>query len=387
MADSTREFQSSHPWISFSFDVRRLDHAVWLQLGQVQAKCEQVSGTPLLPSVAKRLHTLFIARGVRATTAIEGNTLTEDEVLRLLAGELKLPPSREYLAREAENIVTATNWLSQRLLEAPTLALTVDDIRQYNAIVLKGLGDEEQTTPGQFRSHDVRVGPYKGAPPQDVPYLVSRLCEWLNQDWPFPPQLKTAAGILKSIVAHVYVAWIHPFADGNGRTARMVELHTLMDIGFPSPTVHLLSNHYNLTRTEYYRFLDISSQSENGLYRFIEYAVQGLLDNLNEQISLIETQQLDVHWQNYVYEQFRHRESKVDLRRRRLVLAMGDKTYSLADLRYLTPQLAEAYAEKSMKTMQRDVAELVDMGLLRLDKQGISANRELMQAFRPVRRN
>ncbi|MBW4437597.1 MAG: Fic family protein [Pleurocapsa minor GSE-CHR-MK-17-07R] len=386
MSSSAREYQHTHPWINFSFDIRRLDPAVWIQLGQIQAKCDQVSGTPLLPAVAERLHTLFLAKGVRATTAIEGNTLTEDEVLRLLAGELKLPPSREYLAREAENIVTATKWLAQRLLEAPTLALSPDDVRQYNATVLSGLASEEDAAPGQFRSHDVRVGPYKGAPAQDVPWLVSRMCDWLNSDWAFPPALKTAAGILKSIVAHVYVAWIHPFADGNGRTARLVELHTLMDIGFPSPTLHLLSNHYNQTRTEYYRFLDISSRTENGLYRFIEYALQGLLDNLDEQIRLIETQQLEVHWQNYVYDQFRHKESKVDIRRRRLVLAMGDKAYALADIRYLTPQLAEAYADKSLKTLQRDVSELSAMGLLVVDKDGISANKALMQAFRPVRR-
>jgi hypothetical protein len=67
--------------------------------------------------------------------------------------------------------------------------------------------------------------------------------------------------ILKAMVAHLYLAWTHPFGDGNGRTARLIEFHILLSAGVPSPAAHLFSNHYNQTRAEYYRQLDRASKS------------------------------------------------------------------------------------------------------------------------------
>ena len=65
-------------------------------LGEVQSKCEHIAGVPLRPATAEMLHRLYLAKGIQATTAIEGNTLSEDEVVRLIQGNLELPPSKEY---------------------------------------------------------------------------------------------------------------------------------------------------------------------------------------------------------------------------------------------------------------------------------------------------
>jgi len=81
--------------------------------------------------------------------------------------------------------------------------------------------------------------------------------------------------------------WIHPFGDGNGRTARLVEFQILLQAGIPSPAAHLLSNHYKQTRTEYYRQLATASRSGGNILPFIEYAVGGFVDGLKEQLALI----------------------------------------------------------------------------------------------------
>ena len=101
----TRTFQKTHPWINFRPDLRQADYTLWIQLGEAQAKCEQVAGVPLLPGVAENLHQVFLAKGALATTAIEGNTLTEEDALKLIKGELDLPPSKEYLGQEIQNII------------------------------------------------------------------------------------------------------------------------------------------------------------------------------------------------------------------------------------------------------------------------------------------
>src|SRR5258708_25331431 len=97
--------------------------------------------------------------------------------------------------------------------------------------------------------------------------------------------MKIIYGIIRAVIAHLYLAWIHPFGDGNGRTARLIEYRILLACGVPSPAVHLLSNHYNLTRTEYYRQLDRASGSKGEYIPFVEYAVQGFVDGLRQQLS------------------------------------------------------------------------------------------------------
>jgi hypothetical protein len=78
-------------------------------LGEARSKCEHIANVPLRPATAEQLHLLYLAKGALATTAIEGNTLSEDEVVRHLQGKLQLPPSKEYLAKEIDNIVAACN--------------------------------------------------------------------------------------------------------------------------------------------------------------------------------------------------------------------------------------------------------------------------------------
>ena len=102
-----RTYKKTHSWLTFQIDLRLIDYATWISLGEAQSKCEHISGVPLRPSVAQQLHLVYLAKGVLATTAIEGNTLTESEVIKHLEGKLKLPPSKEYLAKEIDNIIAA----------------------------------------------------------------------------------------------------------------------------------------------------------------------------------------------------------------------------------------------------------------------------------------
>ena len=304
----TRTYQETHPWINFQLDLRRVDYTLWFQLGEVQAKCEQVAGVPLLPDVEEYLHQVFLAKGALATTAIEGNTLSEKEALELVRGELELPPSKEYLGQEIRNIVDACNNIPEGILSGELSELSVDRIKELNALVLRDLPLREDVSPGLIRDYDVGVGRYRGAPQQDCEYLLTKLCSWLNIESLLPnKELKIASGVLKAIVAHLYLAWIHPFGDGNGRTARLVEFQLLLLSGVPTAAAHLLSNHYNLTRSEYYRHLDLASRSGGDVFPFIQYALRGLRDGLDEQLQTIRAQQFHVFWMNHVHNSFRHK--------------------------------------------------------------------------------
>src|SRR3990172_7484078 len=110
-----KTFEKTHPWISFELDLRKFDHKLWMALGETASKCEHIAGVPLQPDTAEKLHLLYLAKGVRATTAIEGNTLSEEEVIERIEGKLPLPPSREYLGKEIDNILKGCNEIKEKL--------------------------------------------------------------------------------------------------------------------------------------------------------------------------------------------------------------------------------------------------------------------------------
>lgn len=358
-------------------------------LGEAQAQCKHLAGVPLMPEVADALHLLYLAKGVRATTAIEGNTLTEEEVQQRIEGELELPPSKEYLGTEVDNVVTAINLIGQTTLTSTSVDLSVVTINEYNKLVLQKLENlPEEVILGQFRDYRVTVGKYLGAPPDDLDYLMDELCKWLNTGFDAIDDI-IIRGIIKAIIAHLYIAWIHPFGDGNGRTARLIEFQILLSSGVPTAAAHILSNHYNQTRTEYYRYLDESNKHKDGVFAFLRYALQGFIDGLREQIETIEASQLQVLWRNHIFDKFREvKDTKTNIRRRKLILDLSDefKPRHTPELRYVSPRIAETYSGLDDKTIQRDVNILVKMDLVRKTVDGVIPNIESMRAFLPQRR-
>lgn len=388
-----RNYMRSHPWLKFELDLTRLPYEIWMLLGEARSKCEHIAGVPLQPSVANKLHNVYLSKGVHATTAIEGNTLSEEEVSLRLAGKLSLAPSREYLGLEVDNVLNALNEIGRAcILDGADHLLTVPELCGFNATVLKGLALEKGVVPGIIRRHEVGVGKYSGAPAADCGYLLDRLCSWLNEpDFnPAENSLAIVRGLMRAVLSHLYIAWIHPFGDGNGRTARLVEFKILLAAGVPTPAAHLLSDHYNRTRAEYYRQLAYASESGGDTYRFLGYAVQGFRDGLQEQLNVVRGQQWLLAWRDYVHSLLGRDEDKVTNRRRHLILdlALQPNAVATADLRKLSIRVALDYSESADRTLLRDIQELQRMGLLVRDgRSAVRANKELITAFLPHRRD
>ncbi len=384
-----REYQNSHPWLTFTFVPDR-NPALWLLLGEAQSKCEHIAGVPLLPETARELHQVFLAKGAAATTAIEGNTLSEAEVRELMEGRLKLPPSKEYLGREVENMLRAFNFIADELMAGGDDSLRPGMILDYNNMVLDGLELEEGVLPGAWRQHSVLVAGYRGAPSQDCPYLIERLCDWLNSPGMKPAgnENRIVYAILRAVLAHLYLAWIHPFGDGNGRIARLVEFQILVAAGIPTPAAHLLSNHYNQTRSEYYRQLARASRVDDGVSSFLFYAVRGFVDQARIQIESIRFQQMEVTWRNHVHNVLPGH-GLGDARRRSLVFDLSTQPGPVprGRLRSISAKVAESYLSKGLKTLSRDLNALTQLGLIHSTPQGYETrHHEVVAAFMPRRR-
>jgi Fic family protein len=362
-----------------------------MNLGAIQSKCEHVANAMLPPEAAKELYYLYLAKGIRATTAIEGNTLSEDEVRQRILKRGALPKSQEYQGKEIDNIVDACNEIAEAVVRyGKDCALSSEGILRFNKMILNGLPLDKDVVPGEIRKHNVGVADYRAAPHQDCAHLLDRLCKWINGLIPDNDEQRIALGVIRAVVAHLYLAWIHPFGDGNGRTARLVEVQILLGSGVPMIAAHLLSNFYNETRPEYYRQLSLTSKSGGNVLPFLEYATQGLFDRLNLQIRRIRRYQWDVAWRDYVYGKFRGKKGNAAHRQRLLALELGKikhrKGVSARDILALTPELAIEYRRKTTKTLSRDVNTLVQTGLLIKTGKTVRANREALASFIPPRR-
>ena len=387
-----RAYEESHPWITFkATDINSLGPKLWMLLGEARSKCEHLAGAPLHPEVAANLYTVTLAKGAHATTAIEGNTLSEEQVAGILSETFSAPPSRAYQEREVRNVLDALMAIDRQVMDGERLRITREFICELNRQILEGTEYDSHVVPGKVRHKPVVVGNYRGAPAEDCQYLLEALAEWLESDTfrSDDPEIQFALAVASAIYAHLYIAWIHPFDDGNGRTARLLEFLILARCGMvPLPAAHLLSNHYNLTRDQYYRELGEASRTSTTT-GFLGYALQGLVDGIRDQIDLVRTHQFTVTWINYVHATMAELPASPALERQRsLLLAMpSDEVVSRSDLVGLTPKIAALYAKAGPRTLSRDLNRLRELELVVKRPRGWQSNDVSIKAFLPPMAN
>jgi Fic family protein len=358
------------------------------ELGQCEALIRAISNTPILPNYHQELKLISLTKGAQATTAIEGNTLTDEEVEQIAAGE-ELPPSKEYQQREIVNIITALNvLLNEIVVQGRTEKVSVPLLLRFHQMIGKDLGEHFDAVPGQFRRDSRIVGPYRTPHPEDVPDLVNSLCEFMERQFHYDRGQSFGAGIVQAIVAHVYIEWIHPFGDGNGRTGRLVEFYLLLRAGNPDIASHILSNFYNETRNEYYRQLHRANKNQN-LTEFIKYAVTGFRDGLTKTLNKVQQNLFDITFQKHVYDQFKDRKmtkTSVFKRQRQLGLDFPlNRELTLNEIVSQNPETLRAYASLSPRTLYRDLELLESMNLIERVGDKWKANRKVLTTTTALR--
>ena len=111
-----RTYLSTHPWLTFRVEWQKLDSHFWLRLGEAQASCLRIAEVPLQPDLAEHLLLVVTSKGAMATAAIEGNTLSEEEVREVIEGSLKASPSRDDQRQEIANVLKVFNTVKDNLL-------------------------------------------------------------------------------------------------------------------------------------------------------------------------------------------------------------------------------------------------------------------------------
>jgi len=279
------------------------------------------------------------------TTHIEGTHLTLDQSEQLLAG--KKP--RGVTADDAKEVV---NYRQAFDLVADYLGsgdpITEGLVREIHKRLVRGVRGNA-AAPGEYRRVQNYVANsvtkeiiYTPPPPPQVPPLMAEFVFWLNAEQEVHP-------ILVAGVAQYQLVHIHPFLDGNGRTARLLSMLCLYRKGYDFKRLFTLSEYYDRDRSSYYRAIQSVRERELDLTEWLEYFTDGLRSQLAE----VQEKGESLIWLDVLTNQH-----KLTARQRvALELAADGPEFRIEDFEARCPGVHR-------RSLQRDLRSLIEKHLL-----------------------
>ncbi len=340
---------------------------VYPLLVQAETLYEAVRAIPILPEWQARLKTELVKRSIHGTAAIEGNPLTLEEV----GTELQNPGAAGRAQTEIANLKNLYEFLKDKeQLQAP---LSENLIKNFHAVLMKDLV-VDGNPPGHYRTACVKVGDaaHGGVytPPKilkDITDLMATFMQWYNAD-----ETQALHPLLCGACVHYYLARIHPFRDGNGRTARFAEAYVLAQNGLEL-IAPMLSNYYYLRQDDY--FSVFSATAKTDMTPFFSFVLTGVYDSLKtvqqEIIPLLEK----FIMRDFII--FLRRTKKITDRQKALLDILLDHPLHELTLNTLfsDPVYKGLYIGKvSTMTARRDLHRLRSEGLLIQGKTGLVLN-------------
>jgi len=251
-------------------------HRTVNNLTKITQAREVILNAKIIPKWEISLRREALIRSAHSSTAIEGNKLTLEEVSQLVLGR-KIMATR----KEKQEVLNYLNVLQNiqdyqndgKVTEKLLLKLHKDITKE----TLDLPSDEENYRKVQVVVGNKFTGEVVFTPPktEKVPQLTKALLEWINQEIELHPVL--IAGL-----SHYEFVRIHPFVDGNGRTARALAALILYIRDFDIKRFFTLDDYYDSDRKAYYAALKSVDENNLDTTQWIEYFTDGVLISINE---------------------------------------------------------------------------------------------------------
>ena len=199
----------------------------------------------------EKLREYFRTQHIYHSAGIEGNRLTLQETMLVLKEGITISEKSIQDTIEVKNLGIAFDFFYE--LAQQDTPITENYLKQIHQLVV---GNDPYLNAGNYRNVGVVITGSEHKPPE--PYEISLkmqdLMSWLNEN------LEQENPLVLAAVAHHELAKIHPFTDGNGRTARLLLNLILMKKGYPICSIK---------RTERPRYYEAMSNADNGNYQEI----------------------------------------------------------------------------------------------------------------------
>ena len=230
---------------------------------------------PLSPIIVAELKKLSDVQFTYNSNAIEGNTLTQSETELVLSkgitvGGKTLEEHLEVIGHK--DAIDYVETLAQQ-----DKAISEWEIKQIHNLILRKIAPEEA---GRYRQLDVKAAGTNYLYPAHylLPQLMTEFMVWLNSQ-----QAQTLHPIEYATAAHYRFVSIHPFRDGNGRTARLLMNLLLLRSGYP---IVIISNS---KRNDYINAVVYGQQNQDDTNRLLTLVLDAAKDSLVETLRLVST--------------------------------------------------------------------------------------------------
>lgn len=282
------------------------------------------------------------------STHIEGTQLTLSQAQRILTGK-PVKGVRNDDRKELLNYKEAMDFVAEYL--GRKSEITEDLIKEIHKILVKDVrgGTLE---PGRYRKVQNYVVNsltgtiiYTPPPPSKVPNLMKEFVEWLNKETNISP-------ILVSGISQYQFVDIHPFLDGNGRTARLLCTLILYQNGYDFKRLFSLSEYYDKNRRNYYDAIQSVRDNDMDMTTWLEYFTEGLKNQLVE----VKIKGEKAIKREVIIEKARR--FNLNERQQRIL------TYLLEDRRGSVEGIRQKFS-LVRRTVQRDLSKLVELGLIK----------------------
>jgi len=212
------------------------------------------------------------------STHIEGTALTFEQAKEILDGKKVTGVSRDD-KKELLNYKKAIEFISRYLGRDDPI--TEGLIRQLHKILVSGVRGG-QAEPGTYRkiqnfvvNSQTKEIIYTPPAALEVPHLMREFVDWINQ-------AKDTSTVLSAGITQFQFVHIHPFVDGNGRTARIFSTLILYRTGYDFKRLFTISEYYDKDRPKYYKAIQAVRQNNMDMTVWLEYFVEGLHFQMNE---------------------------------------------------------------------------------------------------------
>lgn len=224
----------------------------------------------------------FILKEATSSSQIEGTRSTISDVLK----EEKVEEKNIELRLDNEEVRNYRDAMNYALNESPE-HISEEFIKEIHRKLMKGVRGKDKN-PGEYKIKQNAIGrrednldtaKFVPASPQDTPYLMTNLVNYINNNKVNP--------IYKIAIVHYQFEAIHPFRDGNGRIGRLLMVLQLCREKLLSTPIIYLSEYLNRNRDDYVNLL-FNASTKGEIENFIEFILKGIIIQCNKSQKLLE---------------------------------------------------------------------------------------------------
>ena len=265
----------------------------------IDAAKEVIENSPLIPAWEAKFRREALERTVHHGTHLEGNRLTDEEVRDVLDGKDVIARDRDIQeVINLRNVMKFIDTIASQIGPNSPYVLTIETILELHRTTVERVLPENAA--GAFRESQVVVRntqtgeiSYTPPPAAEVPYLIEDLLNWINSE-----EANDLHPVIKAGIMHYEIARIHPFIDGNGRSARALATLLMFLDGYQIKKFFSLEEYFDQNPMDYYVTLQaVSNQKvldnhERDLTPWLDYFVQGgaiELNRVKEKVKRIST--------------------------------------------------------------------------------------------------